>query len=227
VTVLLYAALATGLGGGGGGGAGGSAGVGGSLAQLTVPTIASMTQVNATGCTFTQDTHAVYLVQPPVGGHSVAMAVQALGVTAPYYARCAFMAASPPTFWYGGLVLRESSSGKLLLWGVRGDGTLAGHYYSSPVVFGSFITGGGTPPPAAMKSGMWWFEIYNDGTNNRYRMSPDGRHWAEVIPSELNNAHLVADQIGFGVNGAAALDGPQIVVTHLDCGTTEPLPEIA
>jgi hypothetical protein len=204
-------------------GGGSSSGIGGSLAQLTVPVLASMTQVNASGCTFTQ---SVYLLQPAVGGHSVAMAVQALGVSAPYHARCAFFAASPPTFWYGGLILRESSSGKLILWGIRGDGTIAGHYYSAPTAFGSFITGGGTPAPAAMKSGMWWFEIYNDGTNNRYRMSPDGRHWAEIINAELNNAHLVADQIGFGVNGAGATDSPQLVVTHLDCSATSPLPEI-
>lgn len=102
----------------------------------------------------------------------------------------------------GGLVLRESSSGKLVLVSqllYSGNGTNNPLFYlqnyNSPTSWNANVASG--PAPAGP---LLWIQVSDDGTNRIVRLSGDGQHWP-VFSTLARTTFITPDQIGIVLNG--------------------------
>jgi hypothetical protein len=98
---------------------------------------------------------------------------------------------------FAGMVLRQSSNGKQLKFGVLRDGDFAfqTRKIDSP-------TGGGATNTITLKNflpnDMIWLKYQNTGTNRQVFLSTNGVHWLS-LGSSSNTLDLTEDQWGFGV----------------------------
>jgi len=94
-----------------------------------------------------------------------------------------------------GIMLRDSVTGKITSFTVRGD------YYLAVANWSGYT--GLSSAPTLMKTVYQnnWFRVYFDGTNYNFYISPDGKQWVLIsaVPSTswLNNR---ADQVGLTVD---------------------------
>jgi hypothetical protein len=197
------------------GGGGGSDGLG-SIITPAPPATASLTLVNSgAGVTWTDETKGAYAEITANSGHDLKMAVRALPA-APYRVRVGFYVNCKSDNTYVGLVLRDSVTGKAAMWGLRNtDMAYAAHYFSSPTTFDSFIAGSAALPLAmAQHASVWWFEIYDDGTNRHFRFLADGSHGVDMFTT-ASSAFFTPNQYGIGINAGGATNWPNAMFVHL------------
>lgn len=95
-----------------------------------------------------------------------------------------------------GIVLRESSSGKLIEWSpqIAGTNNLGLLKWNSPTSAGSTYTYGNV-------NGRWplcWFKITDDGTNFTFFVGPDGQNWQTWYTAAVND-WFTTDADGVGI----------------------------
>lgn len=100
------------------------------------------------------------------------------------------------------LILRNSGSGKLILFGTYNSQILLQNW-DDYHTFNSNIMG-----PSQVSLLSPWYSVVNNGTNLDFRISPDGEAWCSVQVSTLASFIGSIDQVGFGnrVNSAALSD---------------------
>jgi hypothetical protein len=105
--------------------------------------------------------------------------------------------------FHSGIVIRESSSGKLKCFGIYGDGQKTGtsqavaiYDFSSPTAWAATIleTAGQN-----LNFNNVWFRVINNNTNRLYFISRDGINFTQVY-SEEKTAYMTENQIGISVN---------------------------
>lgn len=130
-----------------------------------------------------------------------------------------------------GLALRESGTGKILTMGI-----VANTFYQSGggtqtrrgiqvETWGSPTSGGATygTSPAGVFATDWscgpcmWFQISDDSTNLKFRISNDGVNFQQIF-SVANHSFLTADQYGFFVRNFTTSYDVGILVLSLTAG---------
>lgn len=114
----------------------------------------------------------------------------------------------------GGLVFRESGTGKLLVFMVRQITGTAGitivtQRFTDPTTFSSEVdlTTFAIPP------GMIWLRIENDDTDLKFYASSDGVNWKQAYTEGKAAFFTTApDQIGFGTNASHITVAPWLYV---------------
>lgn len=108
-----------------------------------------------------------------------------------------------------GAVLRESSSGKFIVWGNMNyyDGSSYAwnnsvliKYTNTTTISSESVLG---YPPLDGGGMPQWFRIRDDNTNRYYETSLNGLDWA-TLSSEARTTFLTADQIGWGMDFAVS-----------------------
>jgi hypothetical protein len=96
-----------------------------------------------------------------------------------------------------GLVLRNASSGKLVLFSVNWLGELGAQEWTSGSAFSSQVVTGFQPHIFSGTS-PGWLRIHNDGTTLTFYYSADGDLWVSVGTRALASFLSSCDEYGFG-----------------------------
>jgi hypothetical protein len=152
------------------------------------------TAINASTETFTSTDGYLRLDIPASATDSVRARVRTATVSPPYDFRVRMsMKIGEVNYAYAGLVLRESSSGKLYTLG-PGNG-VAQHieavYWTNPTT-----VGGGRGSFVWTSGGDMWLRAVDDTTNRIIYTSHDGKNWDIHLPATARTTDLTADQVG-------------------------------
>lgn len=201
------------------GATGGSGGGAGSLyPAFTAPVDSDFSWVNQGLATKTVNANGgIALYAPPSASGSLRMRVKNLpGGT--WTLRVAFMASVlGQDFLWGGICLRDSSSGKIKDYCVFGDSAFADsglvyHRWDSPTAFVSNTNFGGP----GWQGGLVWMELKDDGTNLIWSVGRDGYNYPITVLTESRTAHMTADQVGFFVSSGNATYATGMTLFHWD-----------
>lgn len=172
------------------------------LLPVTPPTVAGLAWVNQGGATASAAKGPLALVAPAsAGGDNLRILKQALPGTA-YTADLALLpTSSPADFWHAGLCLRESSSGKLVTWGIgydsaKGGLNLAAIRWDSPTAFNAYVFSAAS---RTLTASIRYLRLVQDATNRLYYGSPDGLQW-QLFGSEPRLSFLTENEAGPFVN---------------------------
>lgn len=108
-------------------------------------------------------------------------------------------------WWYmAGIIIRNSTSGKLIIFGTKNDGTnsLPTASYINITTYSSVTAGVANiyyTAGVAWDTSNLWFRIENNNTNRLYSMSRDGINWTQLY-SEGNSTYMAENQIGIYTN---------------------------
>jgi hypothetical protein len=183
----------------------------GTLGALTKPPSAGWSTTTLGSATEAADLDGRLLTVPSAAGTNWRLAYRSLAATSNYTAAAYLDKSIKPVSnaHHSGLVLRESSSGKLISMGLgydTGFGAGTAFYvmkWTSPTVFSAtfyqvlWYQGDGTP--------QWW-RFRDDGTNRYYECSANGVDWI-TLGSETRITFMTADQIGYGMNNNSGNTG--------------------
>ena len=180
----------------------------GPLFPLTDPNLQTWAWINQTsgGQSGSVDTSAggVYVSTPALAGDNLRIRKKAAPST-PYTITAGFLPnLAPANYSMGGLVFRESSSGKLVSYHlVVNSASNIGVYvennrWNSPT---AIFNNANQFTPANLQFGnpLLWLRIADDGTNRIFSISGDGRHWITTWTIGRTD-HLTADEVGFFVS---------------------------
>jgi hypothetical protein len=124
-----------------------------------------------------------------------------------------FLTLRPNTsnFPSGGILFRNSSSGKLNIMQVQAPNMTGLAWYSTFWTNSTTATSNGYTGLGIAQANLFWVRIADDGSTNRtYYVSSDSRTWMQIFQEGRTN-NFTADQIGFGVN--ASTDPSLVVLT--------------
>lgn len=101
---------------------------------------------------------------------------------------------------YGGLVFRESSTGKLYIWYVAGNGALQAVKFTNDTTFSA--VGAVNVAIAGAAGNFHWLRIADNGTNLLFSVSVDGLNFVEY-GTEGRTVFMAGgpNQVGFFANG--------------------------
>ena len=121
----------------------------------------------------------IYLRAPSVGGTNLRVLKKSLG-SPPYTIVMAFL----ETMFAGGntrsgMVLYESTSGKLTTFGPSGDSARSIDHWNSTTSFASGTAGFALH--ANVRSPLVFWRIVNDNTNLTFSISADGQQWVQIF----------------------------------------------
>jgi hypothetical protein len=203
---------------GSGSGGGGSH----SEVQWTIPPVSFFSWTNQGGTATATDTPFGIVIRDGTGtsGGNVRILDQPAPTTVPWtlYARITPFVGPSGSDSQAALVLRNSSSGKLLIIGSLGGapGNFLTQRWNSPTSWNST-----TLNVTLRQSFPLWIAVTNDGTNITASLSPNGFTWDIPIYTEAVSAFLGSiDRIGFGIQMNNRATG--MIVNSFS--TTAPLP---
>ena len=101
-------------------------------------------------------------------------------------------------FTNAGIFLRNSSNGKILVFGFSNGGIIVQWFDSYTIFNGSVYSGSSTP----ISSNIMWLRLTDDGSNHKFSWSTNGLHFFEIA-SDGNNDFLVPTHVGFYLNHIA------------------------
>jgi hypothetical protein len=171
----------------------------GPVFEFTPPVDGDFSWVNQGGASVTTVDGGIYLDVPANSGDSVRARVKSAPAT-PYTIIAAFIfdhIASSATHWISGLCFRQSSDGKMVLFGPDGNNRANFKAYKmtdATTYAGSEYLGGVTYP--AFTGPLWWLAIRDDGSNRLLYASNDAEHWRQLHTIGRTD-FLTADQVGF------------------------------
>lgn len=137
--------------------------------------------------------------------HNWEMIVQTVPAT-PYRIACKINMSGPvgQNYFFAGILVRESSSGKLVYWGPSYNSAwiLNCAWMTDPNTFQGttvFFTALTSVIQLINAQMPQYFAIRDDGSTRFYEISYDGISWTSIA-SEAHNAFFVADQVGIGID---------------------------
>lgn len=162
--------------------------------SYTLPPTSGWTAVNQGSSTFDFTYDYGYLSVPASASDSIRAYVRS--ATAPFtlVIKCDILMASGANFTSSGICLRDSVSGKIIVFGVAFNGgtRIYSYYHASATGSGS---GRGTAIPTSYYQPMW-LKVVDNSTNRIYYWSADGNTW-ETYDTTLSSADLTPNQVGF------------------------------
>ena len=157
--------------------------------------------------TVSADLDGRVMVAPNASGDNWRVEYKALSPTSNYTARALFRPRlQSGTFCSGGLVLFESSSGKLISFNynlVSGTWTLVANKYTNATTFSAQYA---TTPMGILTTGSDHsgypplLQIRDDGTNRHFEYSFTGEDWQELGSGVSRTDFLTPSHIGWGLN---------------------------
>lgn len=176
----------------------------GPLWKLTPPVNGDFSWVNQGTASVAAANGYVALSGPDAGGDNLRMRVKSAPST-PFTITvgCLPCCAGGTYEFSAGFCLRQSSDGKVIVYGISyiptaSNGYFIKQHYTNPTTFSanSIFRAGA---PQSMIRGVLWLQYHDDGTNRSWRVSADGITFLEAL-AEARTTHLTADQVGFFVN---------------------------
>ena len=169
------------------------------ISPLVVPAVSELTWVNQGGAQAVEyEGHGFVLKVPAQGSDNIRGVITALTANYAFIVGC--VTTLLPTNYSGaGIMMRNSTTGAIILYSIGNDGVLTISRWSSATAYGT------TPASISLSAnGKPIFLRITDGTGSRvYSYSFDGREFLDCY-TEANNAHVGApgvgacDQIGVG-----------------------------
>jgi len=161
------------------------------------------TWVNQGTATIADNKGAVWLYAPYTSNTQVRMRVKDYPAP-PFTVEAAFIAAVFPNTGsgIGGIGIRDSSSGKLQVYGVASAYMeVCGYRLDSPTAsFNGMTNWPGSGSLHLPESNLFWVKYEDDNTNRKISVSVDGYTWTQVV-SVVRTDHLTPNQIGIWTNG--------------------------
>lgn len=164
--------------------------------------------VNQGGATYQEDFGGGSLIFPGSGSTDIRSIVRAVPAGASWTATAKLVRTKrgAGTGPYGGLILRESSSGKLVMFNQTyhsSDGSV--DKYTNNTTY----SGAGFGGFAIWDSGRHWYWriIKNSATSWDFAVSADRKGWATLALAANVGAFCTPDQIGFTVNAEGGVPG--------------------
>jgi hypothetical protein len=152
------------------------------------------TAINSSTETFTSTDGYLRLDIPANATDSARARVRTATVSPPYDFRVRMsMKIGEVNYAYAGLVLRQSSNGKLYTLG-PGNGVvqhIEAIYWINPTT-----VGGGRGSFVWTTGGDMWLRVVDDTTNRIVYTSHDGKNWDIHLPATARTTDLTADQVG-------------------------------
>jgi hypothetical protein len=175
----------------------------GPLWPMTPPQASDFpTWVNQGTATITDNKGAVWMYAPYTSSLQIRMRVKDYP-TPPFTVEAAFVGNTLPNAGsgLGGIGIRDSSSGKLQLYGAHASYMeLYGYSYSSPTAAASAVTGWPSSGQFHLpESDLFWVKYEDDNTNRKISFSVDGYTWTQIV-SVSRTEYLTPNQIGLWVN---------------------------
>jgi hypothetical protein len=179
---------------------------------MEVPILTDYTWVNQGGASATQDTGVINMHYPAYWPDSCAILKRTLSA-APYRltAFVSYYWVSSPTIQRGGLILRESSSGKFIISAYEMGNNIGIHKFINPTTWAGSpyrdSSYGGKDTSVGQLIGL---RIVDDGTDRKFYISSNlGGNWI-LLATAGNTDFLIADEFGFGLQdmnyGSAYMD---------------------
>ena len=168
---------------------------------VALPNDSAMSWVNQGTATSDSTSGRCFLTTPNVGGDNLRCRVLSLPST-PYTLEIGFMPLMfPVAYATCGMILRDSSGGKIRSIGVQyqGSGTINLYNWNSATSSAGNVLSSNTSPEG---SDLFFFKLYDDGTTRSTYWSNDGQDWIQ-IHSEANGTWVVPNQYGYMVTGEA------------------------
>ena len=169
------------------------------LTELTPPALSDFgTWVNRNSCELFQKDDAVRIwhgAEPGAGGANISARVRPIPSGSWNVTLGCIRGFSFKNYLNGGLVLRESATGKIKAWGfgAPSSGGIHLQYYTSPTAFSA--------NNAAMQEFNIYLQFFNvrkNGSSIEYRNSLDGVCWGMAYSEAMNaNFSAAPDQWGF------------------------------
>mgnify|MGYP001020459242 CR=1 FL=1 len=159
------------------------------------------TWVNQGTATITDNKGAIWLYAPYTSNTNVRMRVKDYPAP-PFTVEAAFIPAVFPNSASaaGGIGIRDSSSGKLQVYGVTGYMDLGGYRVDSPTASFNGMTNWPSSGSFHLpESDLFWLKYEDDNTNRKISYSLDGYTWTQIV-SVTRTDHLTPNQIGIWVN---------------------------
>jgi hypothetical protein len=177
----------------------------GPLYRMTPPVDAAFTWVNQDAATVTTTNGGVYIESPGAAGNEFHIRYKSAPATpytiTAYFVRRPLMTSGVYEF---GLCFRQSSDGKLAVFGVQGAGpTSAPYLYSAKVASPTAATVNYLAVQYQEMLQPHFFRIADNGTNRICSVSRDGVHFT-AFQSVARTDYLTADQVGFYVRDPAS-----------------------
>jgi hypothetical protein len=175
----------------------------GPLWKLTPPVDASFAWVNQGSATTDTTRGSVVLANTSNNSGSYGLNVRKIAApgSTPYTVTALLMPqfSVAGTYTEAGICLRESSSGKLILFTVRNN---AGAFQLLVSKFSSATASAGdyaTSANALMVGSYWWMRISDDGTNRKCQFSRDGFNW-QTYHSVGRTDYLTPNEVGYFID---------------------------
>ena len=167
------------------------------------PLVATWNTTNISGSVTLTDSNAGPFLYAPAGSGTLRMVMKTAPST-PYTITAAFLCQmSISSSYRTGLIIRDSSGGKLTTFGMAANGgpiTLNISQWNSITSFSSNIVN----IAIGWNSPWLFFRIHDDGTNRSYWVSVDGREFRPAIHRGVVDL-ADAQQVGWGIYDAAGV----------------------
>lgn len=174
----------------------------GPLVQLTAPPTTGWTAVNAGTATLTSDRDAMLLTCPSQSTLDIHGFVHTLSPASNYTKTFYIETLAPPAnYYFAGILLRNSSSGAMLLWSQAvNSGVVAGVYMALQGWTNAATPSTGYANLAMSYMPAWpqLMRIRDDGSIRYYEYSYNGADW-RTFYSAARNTFIIPDQIGLAV----------------------------
>lgn len=191
----------------------------GPITTLTTPVLGDFSWTNQGGATITQIEQGVYLEAPAAAGENLRLRTKT-APSAPYTITMGYIPnLLLQNYHTGGVVLRESGTGKIMIAGLGWNGALQPRVYAftNATTYGSF----NTPTPASTwfsQGAVHWIRVNRTGSTLTWYWTQDGIHWRTLL-SEAMTTHFTTapDEVGYAVNvgGDTTYEGGITVVSWL------------
>jgi hypothetical protein len=118
--------------------------------------------------------------------------------------------------WEAGLCFRQSSDGKLVVFGPTFQSSnmyLAVQKWTSPTAWSANYA---TPGIARVLplGGVIWLRIEDDGTDRKCWASANGKTWGDALHTVGRTDFLTADEVGFFADTQTASKGVELTLLH-------------
>mgnify|MGYP000843565616 FL=1 len=183
--------------------------------RLTPPNAGDFTWVNQGSATVTDRKGMMVLETPSVAsGENLRCLVKSAPAT-PYTITVALLAHGPIyttgyTLPHYGICLRESGSGKLLVYGF-GYNSYPFRFQYAQMTNPTTIATGGIVDTTVARHWPQWLRVSDDGTYRRVYISGDGVKWNLAVSAESRTVFLTADQVGVFANSWKNTYVPRVI----------------
>ncbi len=183
--------------------------------RFAPPVIGDFTWVNQGAATVEDIKGMTVLTTPSVAsGENLRCLVKSAPAT-PYEITVALLAQSPiyttgSTLPHYGICLRDSASGKLLIYGF-GYNNYPSRFQYAQMTNPTTLATGGIVDVVAPQHWPRWLRVADDGTNRRVYVSGDGVKFNLAVDAELRTAFLTADEVGVFANSWKNTYVPRVI----------------